>query len=66
MASRAEDLKHKFLKIFANLPVGVREEIVVHLDKVGPMTWNACYIEVNNDTVLSEKILIELDEMKIL
>jgi len=59
-------LKEKFLKIYANLPLSVREEIIVTLEDKRPLTWNAVYIEVENDTPLAKKILIQLDEMEII
>ncbi len=59
-------LKEKFLKIYANLPLGIREEIVVVLDDKGPLTWNAAYLEIVNNTPLSEKILNQLDELEVI
>ena len=57
--------REKFLKIYANLPLGLRDEIVVSLDKE-PLTWNSAYIEVVNDTPKSKEILQKLVEMKII
>lgn len=59
------DTKQKFLKIYANLPLGVRKEIVLTLDDK-PMTWNVAFIEVNNDTKLSKIILGKLDKLGII
>ena len=39
------DLKSKFIKIYANLPLNLRNEIVIVIDNE-PLTWNACFIEV--------------------
>jgi len=58
--------KEKFLKIFANLPLGIRQEIIVVLDDNRPMTWNAVFIEVESETPLSESILEKLEELKII
>ena len=58
-------LKEKFLKIYANIPLGLRKEIVLVLDDE-PLTWNAAYIEVVNSTGKSSEILKKLDEMKII
>ncbi len=60
-----ETIKEKFLKIYANLPLGVREEIILVIDKK-PITWNAAYLEVNNDTKYSQVTLKKLEELKIL
>jgi hypothetical protein len=58
--------KSKFIKVYANLPLGLRNEIVVVLDDVGPITWNAAYIEVDNETEVGQKILKRLHELEII
>jgi len=60
-----EAKKEKFLKIYANLPLAVREEIILVLNGK-PITWNAAYLEVNNDTKYSDDILNKLEEFKII
>ena len=59
------DTKQRFLKIYANLPLGVRKEIILTLDDK-PMTWDVVFIEVNNDTSLSGAILKKLDKLGII
>ena len=56
----------KFLKIYADLPVGIRSEIIAALPKIGPLTWNSAYVEISQNTGLSAIILKELDEMEII
>jgi len=58
--------KEKFLKIYANLPINLRNEIILVLDKKGPITWNAAYIEINNNTKLGEIIFKKLVQLKII
>jgi len=58
--------KEKFLKVYANLPINLRNEIILVLDKEGPVTWNAAYIEINNDTKLGEVIFGKLVQLKII
>ncbi|MFH1511219.1 MAG: hypothetical protein ABIF10_05990 [Candidatus Woesearchaeota archaeon] len=58
-------LKEKFLQAYSNLPLGMRKEIIVVIDKE-PFTWNAVYIEVYNDTTKSDILLSKLVELKIL
>lgn len=58
--------KARFLKIYANLPINLRNEIVLVLDESGPITWNAAYIEINNDTKLGEQIFDKLVKLKII
>lgn len=60
-----ETAKEKFLKVYANLPLSIREEIILVLEGK-PITWNAAYLEVNNDTKNSQEILRKLEELKIL
>ena len=60
-----ETAKEKFLKVYANLPLGIREEIILILEGK-PITWNAAYLEVNNNTKNSQEILSKLEELKIL
>lgn len=59
------NLREKFLKIYADLPLSIRKEIILILDKE-PITWNAAYIEVFNKTQKSGKILKKLDELRII
>lgn len=58
--------KERFLKIYANLPVNLRNEIIAVLPDVGPMTWNVAYLEISNDTELGKKILEKLSNFKII
>ncbi|MBI5635417.1 hypothetical protein HY993_00445 [Candidatus Micrarchaeota archaeon] len=59
------DLKASFLKIYANIPLAFRDEIIVLLDNK-PLTWNAAYVEVVNGTRVSQDILRKLNELKII
>lgn len=59
-------MKEKFFKVYANLPINLREEIVLVLPERGPITWNVAYLEVNSDTKLGEEILKKLSELKII
>jgi len=58
--------EEKFLKTFANLPLGLREEIILALPGKGPITWNVAYFEVVNKTKLSQEILTRLEALKII
>ncbi len=60
-----EDLREKFLKVFANVPLGLREDIILVLDGK-PLTWNVAYLEVKENTELSKRILKELQELKLI
>jgi hypothetical protein len=56
------DLKGKFLKIYANLPLGLRKETILVFEKE-PVTWNAAYMEVQNDTDKSKRMLKRFEEL---
>jgi len=58
--------REKFLKIYANLPLGVRQEIILVLEEKGPITWDVAFIEVDNDTELSKIILEKLEKLQII
>lgn len=59
-------LKEHFLKIYASLPINLRDEIILVLPERGPITWNIVYLEVKQNTKLSEEILKRLDELGII
>lgn len=59
------DLKTKFFQIYANLPLGVRNEIVVVVDNE-PLSWNVAKLEVEQDTPKGKEILQILSDLKIL
>ncbi|MBI2151610.1 hypothetical protein HYU21_02695 [Candidatus Woesearchaeota archaeon] len=59
------NLRETFLKIYADIPLNLRKEIILVLDKE-PLTWNVAYIEVTNTTVKSKLILKKLRELKII
>lgn len=58
--------KERFFKIYANLPINLREEIVLVLPQKGPITWNVAYLEINSDTELGKEILQKLIDLKII
>lgn len=59
------ELREKFLKIYADIPLNLRKEIILVLDKE-PLTWNVAYVEVINKASKSEQILKKLKELKII
>jgi len=61
-----ERMREKFIKIYSNLPLGIRQEIILVLEDGKPITWNATFIEVEAKTPLSEEILEKLEKLKII
>lgn len=56
--------KDRFFGVYANLPIGLRDQIILVLPDKGPITWNVAYIEVNNSTKLGDTIVEKLIELK--
>jgi hypothetical protein len=61
-----EGMREKFIKIYSNLPLGIRQEIILVLEDGKPITWNATFIEVEARTPLSEEILKKLEKLEII
>lgn len=59
------DHRTKFLKIYANLPLNERDRVIVIIDNE-PLTWNAAWIEVDNETPRGKEILEKLIQLKII
>ncbi len=57
--------KEQFLQVFANLPLGVRKEIILVVDSQ-PITWNVANLEVSENTKLGKQILIKLEKLGII
>lgn len=58
--------KEKFLRIYANLPIGVRNEIVLFLNNKGPISWSVAYNEIANNTEFGNKLLDKLQQLQII
>ena len=56
--------KEKFLKIYSNLPINLRKEIILVINNE-PITWNVAYLEIKNNTLLGKTILRKLEELMI-
>jgi hypothetical protein len=63
--TRAEK-REAFLRIYANLPLSARKEIIAVLDPEGPITWEAAYFEMKNNTPSGIIILEKLVQTKII
>ena len=60
-----ENLRENFLKVYANIPLNLRDEIVLVFENK-PISWNVAYLEIKASTELSTKILNELRELKLI
>lgn len=57
-------LKESFLKAYANLPQGSREEIIAVV-RGEPYTWKSAKLEVEQDTPIGQEILDMLAKLGI-
>ena len=61
-----EDERAMFKRIFANLPDKIRNEDIILVIASKPYTWNAVYLEIENNTDLGKEMLKKLKDLKIL
>ena len=59
------DKKEEFFKIYANLPMEERNNVVVVVNEQ-PISWNIAYLEIKRNTSLGQKILKILAKLGIL
>ena len=57
--------KPDFLRVYSNLPIPLRKEIIFIDEKTGPVSWDVAYLEVEKETDLARLILERLTEMKL-
>ena len=55
--------KERFFKVYANLPLNLREEVILVI-KDEPISWRVAYFEISDDTKLGKKILEKLEALK--
>jgi len=58
--------KDRFVKVYSNLPINLRNEVILVLSDKGPITWNVAFLEINNETELGQIIIERLIELKII
>lgn len=60
------DARERFLRAYSNLPLNSRREIIIVLDEEGPVTWEAAYLEVKNDSEKAKEILEKLEKLNLI
>jgi hypothetical protein len=60
-----EPLRERFLKTYANIPLQLRDEIILVFEG-DPVTWKVAYLEVKANSPLGEKLLQELNQMQLI
>lgn len=58
--------RERFLKIYANLPIPVRDEVIFIDEEKRPISWNVAYLEIEQKTELGDKILSRLQTLNII
>ena len=59
------ELKERFYKIYNNLPLNLREEVILVVNNE-PITWKVAKLEIDQDTTLSKELLEKLSALKII
>ncbi|KKS87971.1 MAG: hypothetical protein UV63_C0047G0011 [Microgenomates group bacterium GW2011_GWC1_43_11] len=57
------DKKDRFYKVYNNLPLNLREEVILVINDE-PITWKVARLEIDGNTNLSKIILDKLDALK--
>jgi len=57
------DSKSQFFKVYANLPLNLRGEIILVINNE-PITWKVAYLEVSGNTKIGKKILEKLEALE--
>lgn len=57
--------KEKFYHVYANVPLNLREEIILVIDDE-PISWKVAKLEVDGETELSKKILVKLEALGVI
>lgn len=55
----------RFMKVYVNLPINLRKEVIVVIDKE-PISWDVAHNEISHNTELGKKILKRLIELNII
>ncbi len=65
MVARQPAKKEAFFKVYANLPLNLREEVILVINNE-PITWKVAYLEIDGDTKLGKQILEKLEALEII
>ena len=57
--------KPRFYKVYSNLPLNLRSEIVIVIDNQ-PISWNVAKLEIDKNTKLGDTILEKLEALRII
>lgn len=57
--------KDKFYQVYANIPLNLREEVILVIDDE-PISWKVAKLEIDGETGLSKKILEKLEALRVI
>ena len=57
--------RDRFLRAYSNLPLGLRNEIILIIDNK-PITWNVAFVEIDKNTKAGERILKKLIDLELI
>ncbi len=62
MEENLAELTQRFIKAYSDLPIKVREEVLIVINEQ-PITWNVAYNEIKDNTELGKEILKNLKKI---
>ncbi len=65
MDRQQKEMKAKFFRLFASVPLPLRTEIIALVDKK-PVSWLAAYAEIRQNTLQAREILSHLKKIGLL
>ena len=57
--------KERFFKVYANIPINLRKEVILVIDEK-PISWDVAYLEIKGDTAIGQKIINSLLKLDII
>ena len=57
--------KEKFYRVYDNLPLNIRGEVIVVINNE-PISWKIAKLEIDNDTKIGKIILNKLEALEII
>lgn len=62
-----KNLKERFRRIYANIPLGLRSETICVVEKEDkPISWDVAFVEIDHNTPLSKIILEKLNKLNLI
>ena len=59
------DARQRFYKVYSNLPLNLRDEVIIVVDSE-PISWKVAKLEIDHETKLGDEILKKLETLSII